>query len=130
NEYINKIEVEYLPTIQSHKLFFEFKYPIVEDKLIINGNKKDGTRDYKIEGGNKISTQLIPIKSNYQSKLSLDKKEELNKMITFLRVEQSLSLNKVSLELNNKGYRTSTNKEWNKSNLSLYIKRLSFDEGK
>ena len=111
-------------------MFFEFKYPIVEDKLIINGNKKDGTRDYKIEGGNKISTQLIPIKSNYQSKLSLDKKEELNKMITFLRVEQSLSLNKVSLELNNKGYRTSTNKEWNKSNLSLYIKRLSFDEGK
>ena len=130
NEYINKIEVEYLPDIQSHKLFFEFKYPIVEDKLIINGNKKDGTRDYKIEGGNKISTQLIPIKNNYKSKLSLDKKEELNKMITFLRVEQSLSLNKVSLELNNKGYRTSTNKEWNKSNLSLYIKRLSFDEGK
>ena len=73
NEYINKIEVEYLPNIQSHKLFFEFKYPIVEDKLIINGNKKDGTRDYKIEGGNKISTQLIPIKNNYKSKLSLEK---------------------------------------------------------
>ena len=51
NDYINKIDVEYLPKIQSHKFDFEFKYPIVEDKLINNGLDKSGKRKYEILDG-------------------------------------------------------------------------------
>ena len=55
---------------------------------------------------------------------------ELNKVISKLRVENSLSLNEISKRLNEKGYRTLTNKMWNKSSLSLYIKRMKVEVGK
>ena len=68
--------------------------------------------------------------NNHKSKLSEGEKDELNRVISKFRVEDSLSLNEISKRLNNKGYRTLTNKLWNKSNLSLYIKRMKVDVGK
>ena len=129
-EYINQIQVEYLSKSQSHKFYFEFKYPIVEDEIILQGLKEDGTKKYKIGEGFKTSSYNLPIQYNYKSKLSEDKREELNKVISEFRVEQSLSLNETSSKLNDRGYRTLTNKKWNKSNLSIYIKRMKVDVGK
>ena len=71
---------------------------------------------------------MIP--NNHKSKLSETEKDELNRVISKFRVEDSLSLNEISKRLNDKGYRTLTNKLWNKSTLSLYIKRMKVDVGK
>ena len=71
---------------------------------------------------------MIP--NNHKSKLSESEKDELNRVISKFRVEDSLSLNEISKRLNDKGYRTLTNKLWNKSTLSLYIKRMKVDVGK
>ncbi len=72
----------------------------------------------------------IGFENTYKPKQSSDLRERLNKRISELRVEHSFSLSKVSTVLNNEGFRTSTKKEWNKSNLSIYIKRMGFDLGK
>ncbi|MDA9303968.1 recombinase family protein [bacterium] len=130
NDYINKIDVEYLPKVQSHKFDFEFKYPIVEDKIIKDGLDKSGKRKYQIDKGLNTSSLSLQIPNNHKSKLSEGEKDELNRVISKFRVEDSLSLNEISKRLNNKGYRTLTNKLWNKSNLSLYIKRMKVDVGK
>jgi len=129
-EYIRKIDVEYLNDEKSHKLTFEFKYPIVDDILTQYGIDKDGKRTYQIKGGLKKSTFKLHLKNTYNSKLNDEDNNKLNKMISELRVEKSLSLNEVSRLLNKEGYRTPTNKEWNKSSLSLYIKRMKVDVGK
>ena len=130
NDYINKIDVEYIPKIQSHKFDFEFKYPIVEDKLINDGLDKSGKRKYQIDKGLNTSSLTLQIPNNHKSKLSESEKSELNRVISKLRVENSLSLNEISKRLNDKGYRTLTNKMWNKSSLSLYIKRMKVEVGK
>lgn len=57
-EYIEKILVEYVPKTQSHQFIFEFKYPIVEDEIIIEG-LKDGKRVYQIKEGSKTSTIIL-----------------------------------------------------------------------
>ena len=130
NEYLNKIDVEYLTDEQSHRLDFEFKYPIVDDKLNQFGFDEKGNRTYKIEDGLKTSTFKVQSKNTYKSKIKEDKRSELNKLISELKVGKSLSLNQISKELNDRGYTTPTNKVWNKSNLSIYIKRMKVDVGK
>ena len=130
NEYLNKIDVEYLTDEQSHRLDFEFKYPIVDDKLNQFGFDEKGNRTYKIEDGLKTSTFKVQLKNTYKSKIKEDKRSELNKLISELKVGKSLSLNQISKELNDRGYTTPTNKVWNKSNLSIYIKRMKVDVGK
>ena len=86
--------------------------------------------DYQIEDGMKSSSYKFQLKNTYKSKVDLEDKEKLNKLITHLRVEKSLSLNEVCKELNKKKFRTPTNKEWNKSLLSLHIKNMKVDVGK
>lgn len=76
------------------------------------------------------SSLTLQIPHNHKSKLSESEKDELNRVISKFRVEDSLSLNEISKRLNDKGYRTLTNKLWNKSTLSLYIKRMKVDVGK
>jgi|TARA_B110000037_G_scaffold183831_1_gene212269 hypothetical protein len=66
--------------------------------------------------------------NNHKSKLSEGEKDELNRVIS--KVEDSLSLNEISNRLNDKGYLPLTNRLWNKSTLSLYIKRMKVDVGK
>ena len=73
---------------------------------------------------------LQPGGIHYKSKVGEEEKEELDRLISKLKVENSLSLNEISKELNDRGYRTPTNKIWNKSNLSIYIKRMKVDVGK
>jgi len=130
NQYLEKVNVEYLETVKSHKLEFEFKYPIVDDKLSQFGVDKEGKRTYQVEDGSKTSTFVVPISNSYKSKVGEEEKEELDRLISKLKVENSLSLNEISKELNDRGYRTPTNKIWNKSNLSIYIKRMKVDVGK
>jgi len=124
NEYIKRIDVEYLNKEKSHKLDLEFKYPIVDDKLTQFELDKDGKRTYKIEEGLKNITFKLNLKNTYKSKIKHEERDKLNKFISKLRVEKSLSLNEISKRLNKDGFRTPTNKEWNKSTLSLYIKRM------
>ena len=130
NQYLEKVNVEYLETVKSHKLEFEFKYPIVYDKLSQFGVDKDGKRTYQVEDGSKTSTFVVPVLNSYKSKVGNEEKEELDRLISKLKVEDSLSLNEICKELNDRGYRTPTNKIWNKSNLSIYIKRMKVDVGK
>lgn len=130
NQYLEKVNVEYLETVKSHKLEFEFKYPIVDDKLSQFGVQKDGKRTYQVEDGSKTSTFVVPVLNSYKSKVGNEEKEELDRLISKLKVEDSLSLNEICKELNDRGYRTPTNKIWNKSNLSIYIKRMKVDVGK
>ena len=130
NQYLEKVNVEYLETVKSHKLEFEFKYPIVDDKLSQFGVDKDGKRTYQVEDGSKTSTFVVPVLNSYKSKVGNEEKEELDRLISKLKVEDSLSLNEICKELNDRGYRTPTNKIWNKSNLSIYIKRMKVDVGK
>ena len=130
NQYLEKVNVEYLETVKSHKLEFEFKYPIVDDKLSQFGVDKDGKRTYQVEDGWKTSTFVVPVLNSYKSKVGNEEKEELDRLISKLKVEDSLSLNEICKELNDRGYRTPTNKIWNKSNLSIYIKRMKVDVGK
>lgn len=60
----------------------------------------------------------------------MEDKENLNILISHLRVGKSLSLNEICKKLNRKGFRTPTNKERNKSILSSYIKHMRIDVGK
>ena len=64
----NKIDVEYLPKIQSHKFDFEFKYPIVDDKLINDGLDKSGKRKYQIDKG--LNHLIITLR--YQTIINLN----------------------------------------------------------
>jgi len=48
--------------------------------------------------------------NNHKSKLSEGEKDELNRVISKFRVEDSLSLNEISKRLNDKGYFTLTNR--------------------
>jgi hypothetical protein len=127
---LKKIDLEYIIKEKSHKMNFEFKYTIVDDKLSQFGKDKDGKRTYRIEDGMKSSSHKLQLKNTYKSKVDSEDKEILNKLISHLRVGKSLSLNEICKELNRKGFRTPTNKEWNKSILSLYIKNLKVDVGK
>lgn len=77
---------------------------------------KDGKRVYQIKEGSKTSTIKLPLQNNI-NRLSKGDREKLDRMIVKLRVEQSLSLSKVSEELNSQGFRTVTNKNWDKSKL-------------
>ena len=129
-EYLNRIDVEYKPEIQSHQFHFEFVYPIVQDDILKKGKTTDGKRNYEVVDGSKTSTYTFKLGKDYKKKISIDKERELQELINELRYSQSLSLNEVSKELNQKGYRTVTNKVWNKSNLSLYIKRMGIGVGK
>jgi len=129
-QYLERVNVEYLETVKSHKLEFEFKYPIVNDKLSQFRVDKEGKRTYQVEDGSKTSTFIVPVPNSYKSKVGNEEKEELDRLISKLRVENSLSLNEISKELNDRGYTTPTNKIWNKSNLSIYIKRMNVDVGK
>jgi site-specific DNA recombinase len=124
-EYINRIDVEYLNDEKSHKLTFEFKYPIVDDRLTHYGVDKYGKKTYQIVDGLKKSTFKLNLKNTYNSKLNDEDRNKLNKMISELRGDKSLSLTEVSRRLNKEGYLTPTKKEWNKSSLSLYIKRMN-----
>lgn len=129
-EYIQRVNVEYLENEQSHKFEFEFKYPIINDTMSQEGVDSSGRKVYRIEGGTNRTSMKIGFDNSYKPKQSLDIREKLNKRISELRVEDSFSLSLVSSVLNSEGFRTPTNKEWNKSNLSIYIKRMGFDLGK
>ncbi|NVK76030.1 MAG: recombinase family protein [Oceanospirillaceae bacterium] len=137
NEYVSKIYVEYIPKIQSHKFDFEFKFPLVEDEFIYekdsDGNfKRDkfNRKVYGIKEGKFNTSFQLPYKKNISTRLSDDRRNKLNSLISELRVEKSYTLNEVCKELNSKGYKTPTNKEWDKPKLSSYIKNMKVDVGK
>ena len=127
--YLKKIGVEYVPEIKSHKFHFEFFNPIVEDNIKISGKDKSGRRKYEILDGSTKSI-LVHKLSNSKNKLPKEEKDRLNRVISELRVEKSLSLNKVCIELNELGFTTPTGKRWDKSKLSSYIKHMKIDVGK
>ena len=127
--YLKKIGVEYVPEIKSHKFHFEFFYPIVEDNIKISGKDKSGRRKYEILDGSTKSI-LVHKLSNSKNKLPKEEKDRLKQIIIELRVQQSLSLSKICIELNNKGFKTPTKKVWDKSKLSSYIKHMRIDVGK
>ena len=102
----------------------------LQDDILKKGKTTDGKRNYEVVDGSKTSTYTFKLGKDYKKKISVDKERELQELINELRYSQSLSLNEVSKELNQKGYRTVTNKVWNKSNLSLYIKRMGIGVGK
>lgn len=129
-EYLNKITVKYLVKEQSHKLEFEFRYPIVNDTITQSGIDDSGRRVYRIEDGTKKTNIIIESGKTYKTKRHTKEKEVLDERISVLRFGNSYSLSKVSSILNDEGLRTPTNKEWNKSNLSIYIKRMKYFEGK
>lgn len=130
NKYINRIYVEYLVTEQSHRFEFEFKYPIIDDLMTQKGVDYSGRRVYNIEGGTNTTSMEVEFKNSYKIKKNIDVTEKLNKRISDLRIEKSYSLNKVCSILNEEEFRTITNKKWNKSNLSIYIRRNGLDLGK
>ncbi|MDA8565176.1 recombinase family protein [Schleiferiaceae bacterium] len=129
-DYLKVIDVEYLTNEKSHRLNFVFKYPIIDDKLTKLGKDKKGMTTYQIEDGMKSSTYKLKLKPTHKSKVSTEEREELNQLISNLRIEKSLSLNQICKEINDRGFRTPTNKEWNKSLLSLHIKKMNVDVGK
>lgn len=128
-EYISKINVEYIPKSKSHKFDFEFKYPIIEDE-ITNVRVKDGRKEYQIKEGKFNTTLDLPFQYSNKTKLTDDEKKRLNLLISEMRVEKSLSLNQICGELNSMGLRTPTNKLWDKPKLSSYIKNMKVDVGK
>ena len=129
SNYLKKVDVEYVSDIKSHKFHFEFLYPIVEDDIKISGKGVDGRKKYEILDGSTKSILTHQV-VNSKNKLPKDETDRLKKMIIELRVQQSLSLSKVCMELNNKGFRTPTRKVWDKSKLSSYIKHMRIDVGK
>lgn len=130
-QYIEKVDVEYLKDSQSHQFDLEFKYPIVEDEIILKGLKKDGKRNYQIKKGSKETSVTLPYEDQRgKTKVSKEEKSEIDKLISDLRIEKSLSLNGVCIELNGLGFTTPTGKHWDKSKLSSYIKHMKVDVGK
>lgn len=136
-EYIRKIYVEYIPKTQSHKFDFEFKYPLIEDEFVYekdsDGNYKTEElkfKMYKIKEGKFNTSFDLPHRKTISTRLSGDERDKLNSLISELRVEKSLTLNQICEELNSKGYRTPTNKIWDKPKLSSYIKSIKVDVGK
>jgi site-specific DNA recombinase len=129
SNYLKKVGVEYVPEENSHKFHFEFLYPIVEDTIKMSGKDKTGRRKYEILDGSTKSI-LVHKVSNSKNKLPIDERERLDKVISELRVEKSLSLSEVSKELNSRGFKTPTKKLWDKSKLSSYIKHMNVDVGK
>jgi|TARA_B110000967_G_scaffold194120_1_gene222334 site-specific DNA recombinase len=131
DQYIEKVEVEYLKDIQSHQFDLEFKYPIVEDEIILKGLKKDGKRNYQIKKGSRKTSVTIPYtETRGKTKISKEEKQELDRMISDLRIGKSLSLNEVCNELNKLEITTPTKKVWDKPKLSSYIKHMKMDVGK
>ena len=129
SNYLKKVDVEYVSEIQSHKFHFEFLYPIVEDNIIISGKGVNGRKKYEILDGSTKSILTHKVVSS-KNKLPKDETDRLKKMIIELRVQQSLSLSKVCMELNHRGFKTPTKKIWDKSKLSSYIKHMRIDVGK
>lgn len=129
-EYLNRINVEYLVKEQSHKFEFDFKYPIVNDSITSLDTKQSGKKVYRIEDGISKYSVRIQFDNSYKPKKSEGERNNLNQRISELRVDESNSLSKVSSILNKEGYRTPTNREWNKSNLSIFIKRMMLITGK
>lgn len=115
--------------MKSHKFDFEFFYPIVEDNIKISGKDKSGRRKYEILDDSTKSI-LVHKLSNSKNKLPKEEKDRLDRVIPELRVEKSLSLKKVCIELNELGFTTPTGKKWDKSKLSSYIKHMKIDVGK
>lgn len=129
SNYIKKIDVEYIPKIQSHRFNFKFIYPIVEDGIRVEGKDKSGMRKYEILDGSSTST-FLQKHSNKRRRMSDEEKDRLDRMISQLRVEKSLSLSTICEELNLVGLRTPTNKKWDKPKLSSYIRNMKIDVGK
>ena len=84
-QYLERVNVEYLETVKSHKLEFEFKYPIVDDKLSQFGVDKEGKRTYQVEDGSKTSTFIVPVQIPINLKLVMEEKEELDRLISKLK---------------------------------------------
>lgn len=129
-EYISKINVEYLEREKSHKLYFQFRFPIVDDSITYLGNDKTGKKIYRVEDGKSKYSIKIQLSNSYRIKQPEELRNKLHERIMELRDVESLSLNEVSSTLNNEGYKTPTNKLWNKSSLSLFIKRNNLGVGK
>lgn len=129
-EYISKINVEYLEREKSHKLYFQFRFPIVDDSITYLGNDKTGKKIYRVEDGKSKYSIKIQLSNSYRIKQPEELRNKLHERIMELRDVESLSLNEVSSTLNNEGYKTPTNKLWNKSSLSLFIKRNNLGLGK
>ncbi|MDA8629953.1 recombinase family protein, partial [Bacteroidia bacterium] len=129
NDYLQKVDVEYLPNSQSHRFNFEFKYPIIEDEIEIDGHDKDGRRLYHIKEGKFFSNVEVPLKTG-RERLNQKDKEILHRLISKLRIEEKRSLSYICEELNQKKILTPTNKRWDKPKLSSYIKNMKVDVGK
>jgi hypothetical protein len=128
SQHLNKINVEYLPDVKSHKFDVDFLYPIVEDEIMIDGVDKKGRRQYEVVDGKRKTTltQKLP-QQRKKNNISILKKE-----ITKMRVVEGLSLSQICDSLNKRGILTPTKKEWDKPKLSSYIKnlKLEIDVGK
>lgn len=129
SNYIKRIDVEYLPKIKSHRFHFKFIYPIVEDEIRIEGKDKSGRRMYEVLDGSTTST-FTHKHSSQRRRISDEVKDRLDRKISELRVEKSLSLSDICKELNVLGLKTPTNKKWDKPKLSSYIKYKKIDVGK
>lgn len=128
-EYIKRIDVEYEPKIQSHKIDIEFKYPIIGDKMKFIGKKSDGRNDYIVSEGQTTMNLIVPT-SKQRKRMDDSDREKLNRKILELKLGEELSLNEICKELNRLKILTPTNKEWDKPKLSSYYKTLKSDVGK
>ena len=119
NEYIERIDVDYISKKQSHQIEIEFKLPLIDDSMNFTGTKDDGRKDYEIKDGKTTINLIIPNTKDRKTKMSDSERGKLNKMIIELKVGKSLSLNQICNELNQKKLLTPTNKKWSKiENLS------------
>ena len=130
NEYIERIDVDYISKKQSHQIEIEFKLPLIDDSMNFTGTKDDGRKDYEIKDGKTTINLIIPNTKDRKTKMSDSERGKLNKMIIELKVGKSLSLNQICNELNQKKLLTPTNKKWDKSKLSSYYNQLKIDVGK
>jgi len=119
-ENIERIDVRYDSSSKSHKMDISFNKPIIGDKMIYKNSKDDeGFKDYEIITGYKNVKVEVPIDEK-RNTLSLNDRIKLNSLILELKENRNLSHSEVCDELNLKGLRTPTNKEWDKPKLSSY----------
>ena len=119
-QFIRVINVSYLENSGEHNLDFNFKVPLIGDKLVYKDNK-DKSKGYDIVKGNNQISITYTSKSN-----SSPEKMNLIKVMSKLRGE-GLSYSKISDRLNDDGITTIRGKKWSKHLVGQYINYISKD---
>jgi DNA-binding transcriptional MerR regulator len=117
---INKIEIQYNNTNQSHVLDIDFKLPIVGDRLNYTGRVDEkGFKEYTIENGkSKFHTEIGVITS--KTTLLDPKRMKVLERIVHLKEKEGLSLSEISEILNNEKLLPPQGGKWYKSKLSSF----------